>query len=448
MVRSIVWVLFLWAVVHVAHAAQNTIEGVRIAPSSDNTRVVFDVKTAPEFTYFTLKKPLRLVIDLKNTKNSFTLSGVENNGDLVKKLRYSTPKSKSDARIVVELNRQAKPTLFAIPPSGSLGHRLVIDLADSQPSRPKNVETTSSSNVVIDDKSSPRDNNIIIAIDAGHGGRDPGSIGPAGTFEKHITLSVAKKLQAMINAEPGMRAIMTRSSDTYISPNRRPEIAREKKADLLISIHADAFSQPEPRGGSVWVLSMRRADTELGRWLEKSERHAELLGGAAEVINDKSSERYLTETILGLSMDHSMASSHDLGNKVVDELKKVTSLHKRKPQAASFAVLTAPDIPSILVELGFISNPQEEKNLNWSKYRERLAKAVFSATKRYFKQTPPDGTLWAKEKANNRTHKVRSGESLSLLAQRYNVKVSSIKAANDLNGDVVRVGQVLTIPRT
>jgi N-acetylmuramoyl-L-alanine amidase len=193
---------------------------------------------------------------------------------------------------------------------------------------------------------------------------------------------------------------------------------------------------------------MRRADTELGRWLEKSERHAELLGGAAEVINDKSSERYLTETILGLSMDHSMASSHDLGNKVVDELKKVTSLHKRKPQAASFAVLTAPDIPSILVELGFISNPQEEKNLNWSKYRERLAKAVFSATKRYFKQTPPDGTLWAKEKANNRTHKVRSGESLSLLAQRYNVKVSSIKAANDLNGDVVRVGQVLTIPRT
>lgn len=448
MVRSIVWVLFLWAVVHVAHAAQNTIEGVRIAPSSDNTRVVFDVKTAPEFTYFTLKKPLRLVIDLKKTKNSFTLSGVENNGDLVKKLRYSTPKSKSDARIVVELNRQATPTLFAIPPSGSLGHRLVIDLADSQPSRPKNVETTSSSNVVIDDKSSPRDNNIIIAIDAGHGGRDPGSIGPAGTFEKHITLSVAKKLQAMINAEPGMRAIMTRSSDTYISPNRRPEIAREKKADLLISIHADAFSQPEPRGGSVWVLSMRRADTELGRWLEKSERHAELLGGAAEVINDKSSERYLTETILGLSMDHSMASSHDLGNKVVDELKKVTSLHKRKPQAASFAVLTAPDIPSILVELGFISNPQEEKNLNWSKYRERLAKAVFSATKRYFKQTPPDGTLWAKEKANNRTHKVRSGESLSLLAQRYNVKVSSIKAANDLNGDVVRVGQVLTIPRT
>ncbi|WP_346993138.1 N-acetylmuramoyl-L-alanine amidase [Alteromonas gracilis] len=447
MVRSIVSVLFLWMFVHIAHAAQNSIEGVRIAPSSDTTRVVFDMKTAPEFTYFTLTKPLRLVVDLQQTDKSFDFSQVANDGDLVKKLRYSTPKNKSAARIVIELNRKAEPSLFAITPAGSFGHRLVVDLADSQPNRSGVLASTSSS-VVIDDKSSPRDSNIIVAIDAGHGGRDPGSIGPAGTFEKHITLSVAKKLQAMINAEPGMKAIMTRSNDSYISPNRRPEIAREKKADLLISIHADAFSQPEPRGGSVWVLSMRRADTELGRWLEKSERHAELLGGAAEVINDKSSERYLTETILGLSMDHSMASSHDIGNKVVDELKKVTSLHKRRPQAASFAVLTAPDIPSILVELGFISNPQEEKNLNWSKYRERLAKAVFSATKRYFKQTPPDGTLWAREKANNRTHKVRSGESLSLLAQRYNVKVSSIKAANDLNSDVVRVGQVLTIPRT
>jgi len=447
MVRSIVSVLFLWMFVHIAQAAQNNIEGVRIAPSSDTTRVVFDMKTAPEFTYFTLTKPLRLVVDLQKTDKTFDFSQVANDGDLIKKLRYSTPKNKSGARIVIELNRKAEPSLFAITPAGSFGHRLVIDLADSQPNRSGALASTSSS-VVIDDKSSPRDSNIIVAIDAGHGGRDPGSIGPAGTFEKHITLSVAKKLQAMINAEPGMKAIMTRSNDSYISPNRRPEIAREKKADLLISIHADAFSQPEPRGGSVWVLSMRRADTELGRWLEKSERHAELLGGAAEVINDKSSERYLTETILGLSMDHSMASSHDIGNKVVDELKKVTSLHKRRPQAASFAVLTAPDIPSILVELGFISNPQEEKNLNWSKYRERLAKAVFSATKRYFKQTPPDGTLWAREKANNRTHKVRSGESLSLLAQRYNVKVSSIKAANDLNSDVVRVGQVLTIPRT
>lgn len=449
MVRSIVSVLFLCFVVQFAYGAQNNIDGVRIWPSPDNTRVVFDMKAAPEFTYFTLKNPLRLVIDLKNTSDSAKLSGVKNSGNLIKKLRYSTPKNKSSARIVVELNRSTKPSLFAVTPNGSLGHRLVVDLPDSAPKTSATLSASSSTgSVVIDDKSSARDRDIIVAIDAGHGGHDPGSVGPAGTYEKHITLSIAKKLESKINREPGMRAIMTRGGDYYISPNRRPEIAREKKADLLISIHADAFSQPQPRGGSVWVLSTRRADTELGRWLEKSERHSELLGGAAEVINDKSSERYLTETILGLSMDHSMATSHDLGNKVVEELKQVTSLHKRKPQAASFAVLTAPDIPSILVEVGFISNPQEEKNLNWSKYRERLANAMFKATKRYFKQIPPDGTLWAQEKANNRTHKVRSGESLSLLAQRYNVKVSSIKAANDLSSDVVRVGQVLNIPRT
>jgi len=431
----------------VAHGAQNNIDGVRIWPSTDNTRVVFDMKAAPEFTYFTLKNPHRLVIDLNDTKDSYPLSDVENSGNLINKLRYSTPKNKSSARVVVELNRDTKPSLFAMSPEGAYGHRLVVDLPDSAPQTLPPL-TASTSSVVLDDSTSVRDKDIIVAIDAGHGGHDPGSVGPAGTFEKHITLSIAKQLESMINKERGMRAIMTRSDDYYISPNRRPEIAREKKADLLISIHADAFSQPQPRGGSVWVLSMRRADTELGRWLEKSERHSELLGGAAEVINDKSSERYLTETILGLSMDHSMATSHDLGNKVVEELKQVTSLHKRKPQAASFAVLTAPDIPSILVEVGFISNPQEEKNLNWSKYRERLATAMFNATKRYFKQVPPDGTLWAQEKANNRTHKVRSGESLSLLAQRYNVKVSSIKAANALSSDVVRVGQVLNIPST
>jgi len=453
MVRSIISLLMLCLMTHAVSAAQNTINDVRVSPDAAKTRIVFDVDTAPDFTYFTLKKPLRLVIDLKNTASTFKLSSVKNSGSLVRKLRYSTPKRATSARVVVELNRNAEPSLFAVAPNKSYGHRLVLDLADSAPEvaqKPASSSAPSSSKqrVVIDESSSTRDRDIIVAIDAGHGGQDPGSIGPAGSFEKHITLSIAKRLQAMVDAEDGMRAIMTRTGDYYLSPNKRPEIARQKKADLLISIHADAFTQPQPRGGSVWVLSMRRADTELGRWMERTERHSELLGGAAEVISDKSSERYLAETILGLSMDHSMATSHDLGNKVIEELKAVTSLHKRKPQAASLAVLTSPDIPSILVEVGFISNPQEEKNLNWSKYRERLAKAMFNAAKRYFRQVPPDGTLWAAEKAKNRTHRVRSGESLSLLAQRYNVRVSSIKAANNLRNDVVRIGQVLTIPST
>lgn len=419
--------------------AANDIKNMRVWPSDGSTRVVFDLKNSPQFSYFTLRNPDRLVIDLAATQSDTALD-IDKQGPLLKRVRYSTPKDDSSTRIVLELNRKAETALFAIAPAEDKGHRLVVDLVDTAPSGEPGV--------VLDMNQSSRDRDIIVAIDAGHGGKDPGSIGPAGSFEKNITLSIAKMLESRINAVTGMRAVMTRSGDYYISPNGRPDVARKHKADLLISIHADAFTQPQPRGASVWVLSMRRADSELGRWLEKSERHSELLGGAAEVISDNASERYLAETILGLSMDHSMSTSYDLSNKVIGELKSITRLHKRVPQAASLAVLTAPDIPSILVEVGFISNPQEEKNLNWSKYRQQLADALLSATKRYFQQTPPDGTLWASIKSETRTHKVRSGESLSLLAQRYNVKVSSIKAANNLNSDMVRIGQVLTIPST
>ena len=241
---------------------------------------------------------------------------------------------------------------------------------------------------------------------------------------------------------------MTRTGDYYISPNRRPQIARKHKADLFVSIHADAFTTPQPSGASVWVLSMKRANTELGRWLERTERHSELLGGAAEVIQDTANERYLAATLLDMSMDHSLTTSYDIGRDVVKELKKVTKLHKKTPQALSLAVLTSPDIPSILVETGFISNPREEKNLNWSAYRQKLAESIFAGIKRHFRDSPPDGSLWAKRRQEIRTHRVSSGESLSLLAQRYNVPVSKIKRANNLRSDVVKVGQLLTIPRT
>lgn len=444
MLRVIVYTICLWSLACAAWA-QNQISGVRAAPSGDRTRVVLDLKTAPEFTYFSLDNPARLVIDLADTDNGSDLSKADITGDLVKRVRHSTPKNSQSARIVIEMARKAKPSIFPVEPDGPYGHRLVVDLIDPNPGPAAPLASTS---VVLDTKNNSRDRDIIVAIDAGHGGNDPGSIGRAGTYEKHITLSIAKYLEKLVNAESGMRAVMTREGDYYVGLNRRPEIARKSKADLLISIHADAFTTAGPRGGSVWVLSMRRADTELGRWLERTEQHSELLGGAAEVISDNASERYLAETILGLSMDHSMSASYDLSQKVIKELRGVTRMHKSSPQAASLAVLTAPDIPSILVETGFISNPQEEKNLNWSEYRERLATSMFEAIKTYFRQVPPDGTLWASQKSRNLIHKVRSGESLSLLAQRYNVKISTIKAANNLSGDTVQIGQELTIPRT
>lgn len=418
--------------------AENSIDGVRVWPSPTNTRVVFDLESQPTFTYFTLQNPDRLVIDFSETSLTADLSEPDHLNELLKRIRTSTPKNQQSTRIVLDLNSAVTPNLFAMPPTEPYGHRLVVDL-------PYVIQQGQSAVVKRSDESN-RDRDIIIAIDAGHGGEDPGSIGPTGTYEKNVVLSIAKKLAALVNNVEGMRAVLIRTGDYYITPNRRPELAREYKADLLISIHADAFTTPQPRGGSVWVLSTGRADTELGRWMERTERHSELLGGAAEVINDATSERYLAETILGLSMDHSMATSHDLSEKVIAEMRKITRMHKTRPQAASLAVLTSPDIPSILVEVGFISNPQEEKNLNWAEHRQRLAESVFTATKRYFQAAPPDGTLWAANKNSVRKHKVVSGESLSLLAQRYNVKVSSIKEANNMTNDIVRIGQVLTIP--
>lgn len=420
--------------------AKNAIDSVRIWPSPGSTRIVFDLEDTPDYSYFTLSGPERLVIDLANTEKNYDFAKLASKSPLVKKLRYSTAKEKGGIRVVIELNQKLETALFALPPTEPYRNRLVIDLDDKN--APQNAPT------VVKDNNSQRSRDIVIVLDAGHGGEDPGSIGRGGTFEKNITLNVAQRLAKLIDAEPGMKAVMTRSGDYYISPNKRPDIARKHKADLLISIHADAFTTAQPRGASVWVLSMRRANSELGRWMEKSERHSELLGGAAEVIQDTASERYLTQALLDMSMDHSLTTSYDLSRKVISKLRGITKMHKKIPQAASLAVLTAPDIPSILVETGFISNPTEEKNLNWSTFRQQLAQSIFGAVKTHFTESPPDDSLWAKQKRHNRTHRVSSGESLSLLAKRYNVNVGAIKAANNLNSDVVRIGQVLTIPRT
>lgn len=418
--------------------AKNAIEGLRIWPSPNTTRLVLDLSETPKYSYFTLQSPDRLVLDIEDTAKTFDFSKVANESQLVKKVRYSKAKKSSSVRVVIELSKKLEKNIFALPPTSPYGDRLVIDLNDPVSAVPK---------VVLDAKSSP-DRDIIVVIDAGHGGEDPGSIGRGGSYEKNVTLGIAKRLESLINKEKGLKAIMTRTGDYYISPNKRPQLARKHKADLLVSIHADAFTTPQPNGASVWVLSMKRANTELGRWMERTERHSELLGGAAEIIQDTANERYLAQALLDMSMDHSLTTSYDLSRDVISHLGKVTRLHKRKPQAASLAVLTSPDIPSVLVETGFISNPKEEKNLNWSAYRQKLAQSIFDGVKQHFKGSPPDGSLWAKWKQEHRTHKVRSGESLSLLAQRYKVQVSTLKKANNLNTDVVRIGQVLTIPRT
>jgi N-acetylmuramoyl-L-alanine amidase len=437
----------------VVQAQQTNVEDLRFSDTSDLARIVIELDAEPTFSYFSLTNPHRVVVDLQGVNRSFDLTVLTLSGNKVDKVRHSTPKSMNDSRIVIETSKKLNPRLFTLAPysvgSDQLGHRLVIELIDPNPVATTVLPSASASvNAPINTTAPERDKDIIIVIDPGHGGVDPGSIGPSRTYEKNITLSISKMLANRINAQQGFRAVLTRESDYYISPNERPRIAVREKADLMVSIHADAFTTPQPRGGSVWVLSKGRADSELGRLLEQTERSSELLGPAADVIEDRDTERYFAETILNMSMDLFRANSYELSNEMIKDMKGVTKMHKKTPQSASLAVLTAPETPSVLVEVGFISNPQEEKNLNWAKHRERLAESLFVSIKRFFRKTPPDGTLWAHQKnAAPVKHTVSKGESLSILAQRYSVSVRELKAQNNLRSDLVRIGQVLTIPK-
>ncbi|MFT4653213.1 MAG: N-acetylmuramoyl-L-alanine amidase [Patiriisocius sp.] len=460
----VIWAVFVSGALFIVttqavSAQQASIADVRFSDTTDLARIVIEFDIEPTFSYFSLTNPNRVVVDLQNVDPAFDLSVLTLSGNKVVKVRHSTPKTPKDSRIVIETSKILTSRLFTVAPFNSgntfLGHRLVIELIDPNPgtmqelpSANSSSTTKSFSNKAVNANVPNRDKDIIVVIDAGHGGIDPGSIGPAGTYEKNITLSISKMLAKKINAQPGLRAVLTREGDYYISPNDRPKIAVKEKADLMVSIHADAFTTPQPRGGSVWVLSKGRADSELGRLLEQTERSSELLGPAADVIEDRDTERYFAETILNMSMDLFRALSYELSHEVIKDMKGVTKMHKKTPQSASLAVLTAAETPSILVEVGFISNPQEEKNLNWAKHRQRLANSLFVSIERYFKKTPPDGTTWAYNKHSAPVkHRVARGESLSILAQRYGVSVKELKAQNKLKSDLVRIGQVLTIPK-
>jgi N-acetylmuramoyl-L-alanine amidase len=425
--------------------AQNTINSVRVWPSPDSTRVVFDLNDKPDFSYFMLKNPARLVIDLKNTDKLDSLPAIPQKHQIVSKLRYSKPKDSKSVRFVFELARASKPVVFALLPTDPYKHRLVVDLVDKTPK----AEPVVSTNTSVKKRELNQERDIVIAIDAGHGGEDPGSIGPSGTYEKDITLQIAKRLERMIDAEKGMISRMVRRSDYFVNLNTRTSIARKKKADFFVSIHADAFTSPQPNGASVWVLSLRRANSEIGKWIEDKEKHSELLGGAAGVLKDTASEKYLAQALLDMSMDHSMKTGFSVAEEVVSELRKVAKMHKKRPQAASLAVLKSPDIPSILVETGFISNPREERMLKTSQHQERLAKAIFTSIKNYYMKNPPDDSLFAKLKSQFPTkHKVRPGESLSILASRYNTSVSKLKTANNLKSNTLFIGQELDIPQS
>ncbi|MBY7818502.1 N-acetylmuramoyl-L-alanine amidase [Vibrio fluvialis] len=445
--RSLVVWLAL-ATAFLASAAQaNVLEGVRVWPSPDETRVVIDVKSEVDFSYFTLSGPDRLVVDLKQTSLGTKLPVNVSDSAILTKIRASSPPEKSTYRLVLELKKKSAPQLFKLAPTpgGQYGHRLVIDLPHGESSTPPAAKPSSETKVSRDASQLYGTADIVVAIDAGHGGEDPGSIGPTRKYEKDVTLSVAKKLADQIDAVPGMKAVLTRRGDYFVNLNKRSEIARKNKAHLLVSIHADAFHTPQPRGGSVFVLNTRRANTEIARWVENHEQQSELLGGAGEVLAKNNADRNVSQTLLDLQFSHSQKEGYKVATNILREMGKVAYLHKREPVNASLAVLKSPDIPSVLVETGFISNPSEEKLLFQRSHQDKLAHALTKALVQYFEDNPPEGTLFA-NRGKTQKHKVQRGESLSVIASKYGTSVDEIVQTNKLKSNSLAVGQVLTIP--
>lgn len=430
----------------------NALEGIRVWPSPDETRVVIDLKSEADYSYFTLSSPERLVVDLKKTTLTTKLPINVADSPAIKKIRKSSPPEKTTSRLVFELKKKASAQLFKLAPTpgGQYGHRLVIDIphdANAQSSTSSSQASSSSSSSVSRDASQLLGSaEIVVAIDAGHGGEDPGSIGPTKKYEKHATLAVSKKVADQLNAVPGMKAVLTRRGDYFVNLNKRSEIARKNKAHLLVSIHADAFHSPKPRGGSVFVLNTRRANTEIARWVENHEAQSQLLGGAGEVLAKNTNDKNISQTLLDLQFSHSQKEGYKVATKILGEMKREgIYLHKREPVNASLAVLKSPDIPSVLVETGFISNPSEERLLFQRSHQDKLARALSKAIVQYFEANPPEGTLFA-NRGKAIKHKVSKGESLSVIAKKYGTSTSAIKQANKLKSNSIRIGQVLTIP--
>ncbi|KLN67162.1 MULTISPECIES: LysM peptidoglycan-binding domain-containing protein [Vibrio] len=431
-------------------AFANALEGIRVWPSPDETRVVIDLSSEADYSYFTLSSPERLVVDLKKTSVSTKLPINVTDSPVLKKIRKSSPPSKGTYRLVFELKRKVAPQLFKLAPTpgGQYGHRLVIDMPHGSQKKVTSTpaKSTSSTTVSRDASQLAGTADIVVAIDPGHGGEDPGSIGPSKKYEKHATLAVSKKIVAQINAVPGMKAVLTRGGDYFVNLNKRSEIARRNKAHLLVSIHADGFHTPQPRGGSVFVLNTRRANSEIARWVENHEEQSQLLGGAGEVLSKNNSDRNVSQTLLDLQFSHSQKEGYKLATKILREMTRAgIKLHKKDPVNASLAVLKSPDIPSVLVETGFITNPTEERLLFQRSHQDKLARSLTKAIVQYFEANPPEGTLFS-NRGKTIKHKVARGESLSLIASKYGTSTKAIMQTNKLKSTSLAIGQILTIP--
>ncbi len=377
-----------------------SVQGVRMWPAPDNTRLVLDLTAPVQHSLFTLSSPNRIVIDLDSAELAATLPDLTKTTSVIKEIRYAR-RGQDGLRLVLDLSQAVKSKSFVLKPQGEYGHRLVLDLE---------YETTNATNAKPVRKEVPRvssGRDIVIAIDAGHGGDDPGAIGKKGTREKDVVLKIAKQLEALIKKQPGMRAVMIRESDYFVSLHKRVEKAREAEADLFVSIHADAFNDRRAKGSSVFVVSERGASSQVAKFLADSENNSDLIGGVS--LEDK--DDLLKMVLVDMVRNSTIEDSHSVARHMITGLRSVTSLHRGRVEQAGFRVLKAPDIPSVLVETAFISNPSEEAKLCNTAHQELLAKAIFRGVLNYFKQNPPPGTQMAAQQLKQRLAKGEGSSS-------------------------------------
>lgn len=470
----VVLVLNLLVCVGTARAELTRIKEVRVWESPEETRLVFDLSSAVRYRIFSLSNPNRVVIDFERTQLKTDPSYIIKKSGSIDNIRTAL-RAQSELRFVLDVAENVTPASFTLAPNKTYpDHRLVVDLKRQKSRRPSVVKQAN--------KFANPKRDVIIALDAGHGGEDPGAIGRGGKKEKDIVLAIAKELNYLLEKEPGFKPFMVRTGDYYIGLRERTRKARKANADFFISIHADAFKNSRARGSSVFVLSKRGATSETARWLADKENDSDLVGGVS--LDDK--EDHLAMTLLDLSMTHKRSASVNLGSGILNRLKGISKLHKNHVEEAAFVVLKSPDIPSLLIETGFISNPGEAKKLATKSYQKKMARAIFQGVKRYFSSNPPQGTWLAWKKNPNatvissanqpsrakqveqqlktiapthqrtttrkkttpkkRTHLVRRGETLSGIAVKYRVSMSALKRTNRIRNNRILVGQKLTIP--
>ena len=401
-------------------ATAASLSDIQVANGDQQARITISFIGDPEYS-FSPQGKRTVALDIKQ---SGVLQGLPlqfSGNNLVKSIRAGTPQDTQTLRLLVDLTEDGKTravkqqngsnytVVFTInadapppppPPPPVVAKRAEAPLQPVRPAEParnpfkssgseRQTAMTSSQSVTRPvSRAVASDDKVIIAIDAGHGGQDPGAIGPNGTKEKNVTIAIARKLRALLNADPLFKPVLTRDGDYFISVMGRSDVARKQNANFLVSIHADAAPNRDATGASVWVLSNRRANSEMAGWLEQHEKQSELLGGAGDVLANSQSDPYLSQAVLDLQFGHSQRVGYDVATNVLSQLQRVGDLHKRRPEHASLGVLRSPDIPSILVETGFISNTGEERLLGSDNYQQQIAEAIYNGLRNYFMQHP------------------------------------------------------------